>query len=205
MLLTAKQQKVLEFIQNYILTRGFPPTIREIAEGLGFKENSIYSVQRILRILEQKGFLKRNARKPRGIELLHFKLSNAVLVPLVGKVSAGFPIPAIEEIEGNIVLDSIFLKDTKNTIALKIKGNSMIGAGILDGDIVIVKIGVEVKNNDIVVAFVDNEVTCKRLKVTDESIQLVPENPEYKIIEIRREEARLYILGKVVGLFRRID
>ncbi|MEO0274874.1 MAG: S24 family peptidase, partial [candidate division WOR-3 bacterium] len=89
-------------------------------------------------------------------------------------------------------------------IALRIKGNSMVGAGIFDGDLVIVKIGVEVKDNDIVVAFVDNEVTCKRLKVTEDKIQLVPENPDYKIIEMKREEARLYILGKVVGLFRRI-
>lgn len=205
MILTTKQQKVLEFIQNYILTRGYPPTIREIADGLNFKKSSIYSVQRILKILEQKGFLKRNSHRPRGIELMHFRLSNAVLVPLVGKVSAGFPIPAIEEIEGNIVLDSIFLKDTKNTIALRIKGNSMVEAGILDGDIVIVKIGVEVKNNDIVIAFVDNEVTCKRLRVGENTVKLVPENPEYKSIEIRKEETRLYILGKVVGLFRRID
>ncbi len=205
MLLTAKQQRVLEFIQNFILTRGYPPTIREIAQGLDFKTNSIYSVQRILKILEQKGFIKRNIRKPRGIELLHFKLSNAVLVPLVGKVSAGFPIPAIEEVEGNLVLDSVFLKDTKNTIALRIRGDSMKGAGIQDGDIVIVKLGAEVKDGDIVIAFVDNEVTCKRLRVEKEKIVLMPENPYYEPLEIKREEARLYILGKVVGLYRRIE
>lgn len=205
MILTTKQKNVLEFIQNFILTRGYPPTIREIAEGLGLGLNNIYSVQRHLKVLEEKGFIKRNHKKPRGIELLHFKLSNAVMVPLVGKVSAGFPIPAIEEVEGNIVLDAIFIRDTKNTIALRIKGDSMIGAGILDKDIVIVRLGAEVRDGDLVVAFVDNEVTCKRLQTDREYVYLVPENPDYKQFVLRKEEARLYILGKVVGLFRRLD
>lgn len=205
MILTTKQKNVLEFIQNFILTRGYPPTIREIAEGLGLGLNNIYSVQRHLKVLEEKGLIKRNHKKPRGIELLHFKLSNAVMVPLVGKVSAGFPIPAIEEVEGNIVLDAIFIRDTKNTVALRIRGDSMIGAGILDKDIVIVRLGAEVRDGDFVVAFVDNEVTCKRLQTDREYVYLVPENPDYKQFVLRKEEARLYILGKVVGLFRRLD
>jgi len=205
LVLTKREKQVLDFIQNFILTRGYPPTIREIAEGIGISLNSIYSIQRCLYGLERKGFIKRNRRKPRGIELLHFRLTNAVLVPLVGKVSAGFPIPAIEEVEGNIVLDSIFLRDSENTIALRIKGDSMVGAGILDGDIVIVKMNVEVRDKDIVIAFVDNEVTCKRLRVEKDQVILMPENPEYKPIEIKPEEVKLYILGKVVGLFRKID
>lgn len=205
MILTKRQKEVLDFIQQFILTRGYPPTIREIAEGLNLGINNIYSIQRHLKVLEEKGFIKRNPRKPRGIELLHFKLSNAAMIPLVGKVSAGFPIPAIEEIEGNVVLDTLFVKDTQNTIALRIKGDSMIGAGILDRDIVVVKIGSVVKNGDIVVAFVDNEVTCKRFREDGEFVYLIPENPNYKEIRIRKEESRLYILGKVIALFRRFE
>jgi repressor LexA len=205
LILTKRQKEVLDFIQQFILTRGYPPTIREIAEGLNLGINNIYSIQRHLKVLEEKGFIKRNPRKPRGIELLHFKLSNAAMIPLVGKVSAGFPIPAIEEIEGNVVLDTLFVKDTQNTIALRIKGDSMIGAGILDRDIVVVKIGSVVKNGDIVVAFVDNEVTCKRFREDGEFVYLIPENPNYKEIRIRKEESRLYILGKVIALFRRFE
>lgn len=205
MILTKRQKEVLDFIQQFILTRGYPPTIREIAEGLNLGLNNIHSIQRHLKVLEEKGFIKRNPRKPRGIELLHFKLSNAAMIPLVGKVSAGFPIPAIEEIEGNVVLDTLFVKDTHNTIALRIKGDSMIGAGILDRDIVVVKIGSVVKNGDIVVAFVDNEVTCKRFREDGEFVYLIPENPNYKEIKIRKEESRLYILGKVIALFRRFE
>jgi repressor LexA len=205
LILTKRQKEVLDFIQQFILTRGYPPTIREIAEGLNLGLNNIYSIQRHLKVLEEKGFIKRNPRKPRGIELLHFKLSNAAMIPLVGKVSAGFPIPAIEEIEGNVVLDALFVKDAHNTIALRIKGDSMIGAGILDRDIVVVKIGSVVKNGDIVVAFVDNEVTCKRFREDGEFVYLIPENPNYKEIKIRKEESRLYILGKVIALFRRFE
>ncbi len=204
MVLTKRQQQVLEFVQNYIFTRGYPPTIREIAEGLNLGDHNIYSIQRHLKALEDKGFIKRNKRKPRGIELLHFKLSSAVTIPLVGRVSAGFPIPAIEEYEGSVVLDSLILGDSKNTIALRIRGDSMIGAGILDKDIVIVKLGAEVKNGDIVVAFVDNEVSCKRFKQDDQYVYLIPENPDYNVINIRKEESRLYILGKVVGVIRRL-
>jgi len=203
--LTNRQKEVLDFIQNFILTRGYPPTIREIANGLNLGPNNIYSVQRHLRVLETKGFIKRSRRKPRGIELLHFKLSSAVMIPLVGKISAGFPIPAIEETEGNIVLDTIFIKDSKNTIALRIKGDSMAGTGILDKDIVIVKLDAEARDGDLVVAFVDNEVTCKRFKMDEECVYLLPENPAYKEVKLKKEEARLYVMGKVIGLFRRVD
>uniref|UniRef100_A0A7V4E4Z3 LexA repressor n=1 Tax=candidate division WOR-3 bacterium TaxID=2052148 RepID=A0A7V4E4Z3_UNCW3 len=205
MVLTRKQKAVLDFIQQFILTHGYPPTIREIAEGLNLGLNSIYSIQRHLKVLEDKGFIRRNSRKPRGIELLHFKLSNAAMIPLVGKVSAGFPIPAIEEVEGNVVFDALLIKDTSNTIALRVKGDSMVGAGIYDRDIVVVRLGAVVKNGDIVVAFVDNEVTCKRFREDSEFVYLIPENPAYREIKLRKEEARLYILGKVVALFRRLE
>jgi len=202
--LTGRQKEVLRFIENFLLTRGFPPTLREIAEGIGLGIKNIASVQKHLKSLEKKGYIKRIPRKTRGIELTSLKLSNLNIIPIIGKVQAGLPIPAFEDVEGTIAVDSLFVRNADGTIALRVKGESMKNAGILPGDVVVVKLNEQINDNDIVVAFVDGEVTIKRIKRKEDTIDLVPENPEFDVITIRSNEERLYILGKVVAVFRRI-
>jgi len=194
----------LRFIENFLLTRGFPPTLREIAEGIGLGIKNIASVQKHLKSLEKKGYIKRIPRKTRGIELTSLKLSNLNIIPIIGKVQAGLPIPAFEDVEGTIAVDSLFVRNADGTIALRVKGESMKNAGILPGDVVVVKLNEQINDNDIVVAFVDGEVTIKRIKRKEDTIDLVPENPEFDVITIKSNEERLYILGKVVAVFRRI-
>jgi len=194
----------LRFIENFLLTRGFPPTLREIAEGIGLGIKNIASVQKHLKSLERKGYIKRIPRKTRGIELTSLKLSNLNIIPIIGKVQAGLPIPAFEDVEGTIAVDSLFVRNADGTIALRVKGESMKNAGILPGDVVVVKLNEQINDNDIVVAFVDGEVTIKRIKRKEDTIDLVPENPEFDVITIKSNEERLYILGKVVAVFRRI-
>lgn len=194
----------MRFIENFLLTRGFPPTLREIAEGIGLGIKNIASVQKHLKSLEKKGYIKRIPRKTRGIELTSLKLSNLNIIPIIGKVQAGLPIPAFEDVEGTIAVDSLFVRNADGTIALRVKGESMKNAGILPGDVVVVKLNEQINDNDIVVAFVDGEVTIKRIKRKEDTIDLVPENPEFDVITIKSNEERLYILGKVVAVFRRI-
>jgi len=194
----------LRFIENFLLTRGFPPTLREIAEGIGLGIKNIASVQKHLKSLEKKGYIKRIPRKTRGIELTSLKLSNLNIIPIIGKVQAGLPIPAFEDVEGTIAVDSLFVRNADGTIALRVKGESMKNAGILPGDVVVVKLNEQINDNDIVVAFVDGELTIKRIKRKEDTIDLVPENPEFDVITIKSNEERLYILGKVVAVFRHI-
>ena len=194
----------MRFIENFLLTRGFPPTLREIAEGIGLGIKNIASVQKHLKSLEKKGYIKRIPRKTRGIELTSLKLSNLNIIPIIGKVQAGLPIPAFEDVEGTIAVDSLFVRNADGTIALRVKGESMKNAGILPGDVVVVKLNEQINDNDIVVAFVDGELTIKRIKRKEDTIDLVPENPEFDVITIKSNEERLYILGKVVAVFRRI-
>ncbi|MCD6130846.1 MAG: repressor LexA [Candidatus Hydrothermae bacterium] len=202
--LTGRQKEVLRFIENFLLTRGFPPTLREIAEGIGLGIKNIASVQKHLKSLERKGYIKRIPRKTRGIELTSLKLSNLNIIPIIGKVQAGLPIPAFEDVEGTIAVDSLFVRNADGTIALRVKGESMKNAGILPGDVVVVKLNEQINDNDIVVAFVDGELTIKRIKRKEDTIDLVPENPEFDVITIKSNEERLYILGKVVAVFRHI-
>ena len=194
----------MRFIENFLLTRGFPPTLREIAEGIGLGIKNIASVQKHLKSLERKGYIKRIPRKTRGIELTSLKLSNLNIIPIIGKVQAGLPIPAFEDVEGTIAVDSLFVRNADGTIALRVKGESMKNAGILPGDVVVVKLNEQINDNDIVVAFVDGELTIKRIKRKEDTIDLVPENPEFDVITIKSNEERLYILGKVVAVFRHI-
>ena len=194
----------MRFIENFLFTRGFPPTLREIAEGIGLGIKNIASVQKHLKSLERKGYIKRIPRKTRGIELTSLKLSNLNIIPIIGKVQAGLPIPAFEDVEGTIAVDSLFVRNADGTIALRVKGESMKNAGILPGDVVVVKLNEQINDNDIVVAFVDGELTIKRIKRKEDTIDLVPENPEFDVITIKSNEERLYILGKVVAVFRHI-
>ena len=203
--LTRKQKEILEFIKKTIFKKGVSPTFREIMQFFGFK--SIKTVQDHIKALERKGYIKKDPNKSRSIILEDFSktLKDTVRVPILGQISAGRPIFAEENIEGYINLDKFLIKHSKDIFALKVKGDSMINAGILDGDYVIVKKQPTVENGEIACVLIDNEATVKRFYKRENYIELKPENPNYKPITITRDTAlNILILGKVIGVFRTI-
>ena len=153
------QQKILDFIRSEIETKGYPPSVREICAAVGLRSTS--SVHMHLTQLEKKGLIRRDATKPRALELLDSPLSKARTVPLVGKVTAGQPILAIENIEDQLIIPNDLAAMDTELFALRVQGESMIEAGILDGDIVIVHSQERAENGDIVVALIGDEATLQ--------------------------------------------
>ncbi len=162
--------------------------------------------------LVKKGYLNIESNASRGISLItndNIPENETVLeqnnlfnkIPIVGRVAAGSPITAIENIEGSIIIDPSFIKNAENCFALKVKGDSMINAGIFEGDLVVVTQTLEVKNNDIVVAMLHDEVTVKTFERKNNQIRLLPENPNYQPIEVN-EKVDFRIIGKVKGVVR---
>ena len=198
--LTKKQQAVLEFIRGEIASRGHPPTVREI--GRQFRISSTNGVRTHLSALIKKGYLKKERFISRGLELTH-SLAGVGRIPLVGSVPAGAPIDAIENVEGEIALDLSFLPKG-NTFTLKVVGDSMKGAGILDGDLVIVKKQQVAQRGDIVVAVVGGEATVKRYYPAEKTIRLQPENDQFDPIIVSKRSGEFRLAGKVVGLLRRM-
>lgn len=197
--ISAKQQEILEFIKENILHKGYPPSVREICDAVKLKSTS--SVHAHLETLEKNGYIRRDPTKPRTIEILddEFGMTRRELVhvPIVGQVTAGQPILAIENIEGYFPLPPEYLHN-KDTFMLKVKGESMINVGIFDGDLILVEEQPNASNNEIVVALVDDSATVKRFFKEDGHIRLQPEN-DYMDPIIVDDVA---ILGKVIGLFR---
>jgi len=198
--LTEKQRGVLEFIQNQISSRGHPPTVREIGKQFGIRSTN--GVRTHLAALIKKGYLKKERFISRGLELTR-SLSGIGRVPMVGLVPAGAPIDAIENIEGEIALDLSFLPKG-DSFTLKVVGDSMKGAGIFDGDLVIVKKQQVAQKGDIVVAIIGGEATVKRYYRSGKTIRLEPENKAYEPIIVDKHSGEFRIAGKVVGLLRRM-
>ncbi len=208
--LTERQEQILSFIHEYRNKSGFPPTLREI--GRKFNIASTFGVKRHLEALEKKGYLKVGANASRAISLTpdeEFK-STAIdnvnsqssrQIPLVGRVAAGSPIMAIENVEGHITIDPTLLRKNDKGFALKVMGDSMINAGIFDDDVVVVASDKEIRNYDIVVAMLDGEVTVKRFEKRNSKIQLIPENDNYSPIPVENKN-EFKIVGKVVGVMR---
>ena len=192
-----KQQKILDFIRSEIETKGYPPSVREICAAVGLRSTS--SVHMHLTQLEKKGLIRRDATKPRALELLDSPLSKARTVPLVGKVTAGQPILAIENIEDQLIIPNDLASMDTELFALRVQGESMIEAGILDGDIVIVHSQERAENGDIVIALIGDEATLKRIYYENGHVRLQPENHTMAPIIVPRAEVR----GKVVALVRR--
>lgn len=192
-----KQQKILDFIRSEIETKGYPPSVREICAAVGLRSTS--SVHMHLTQLEKKGLIRRDATKPRALELLDSPLSKARTVPLVGKVTAGQPILAIENIEDQLIIPNDLAAMDTELFALRVQGESMIEAGILDGDIVIVHSQERAENGDIVIALIGDEATLKRIYYENGHVRLQPENHTMAPIIVPRAEVR----GKVVALVRR--
>lgn len=201
--LTQKQIEILLYIKSEVQRQGYPPSVRDICKGVNLKSTS--TVHSHLEKLEAKGYIRKDPTKPRAIEILDknddFLLvqKKTVDVPILGKVTAGVPILAVENIEDTYPVPLELVKD-HDVFMLKIQGESMIDAGILDGDLVLVKEQKSAINGDIVVALLDDEATVKRFFKETNRIRLQPENEFMKPIYTQN----LTILGKVIGLFRRI-
>ncbi len=202
--LTKRQEDILDFIKTFMVKHGFPPTIREIGEGLGI--SSPATIHAHLKNLETRGVIRRNDTKNRAIELLvknEYEPQNELIidVPLLGKITAGSPIEAIERPDEFFSLPSYLIPNNKEVFTLLVNGTSMINAGILDGDIVIVERKNTARNGEIVVAMTDeNEVTLKTFYKEQNYFRLQPENDTMEPIILEN----VTILGKAIGLYRKI-
>ena len=205
--LTETQVKVFNFVKDFLGEKGYPPTLREIASHFGLKGPK--APQKTLNILEKKGFIKRVPGVSRAIEILdnpplfHSLSSHILSVPIIGRVRAGEPVLAIENIEGYIHFDRS-LVPSKDVFLLRVQGDSMIEAHIQDGDFALVKPQPNAENGEIVVALIEDEATIKRIFKKRDLIRLEPANPSMEPIVVKRGEKKVTVVGKVVGIFRKI-
>lgn len=198
--ISPKQAEILEYIKNEIINRGFPPTVRDICDAVNLKSTS--SVHSHLETLERNGYIRRDPTKPRAIEIVddNFNLTRRELVnvPVVGRVAAGEPILAVENVENYFPIPAEFMPNSQ-TFILNVKGESMVNAGILDGDQILVQQQSTAENGEIVVALIDDSATVKTFYKEDGYYRLQPENDTMEPIIVKGE---LQILGKVIGVFR---
>ncbi|WHE08099.1 transcriptional repressor LexA [Thermoanaerobacterium thermosaccharolyticum] len=200
--ISLKQQEIIEFIKSEINRKGYPPSVREIGKAVGLKSTS--TVHGHLSRLEKKGYIRRDPTKPRAIEVLNNDikdLSDVIKLPVIGKVTAGTPILAVENIDEyySIPRDLVVGYEGESFI-LKVRGESMINAGILDGDYIIVRKQSYADNGDIIVALIEDEATVKRFFKESDYIRLQPENPSMDPIIVDN----VVVLGKVVGVIRKL-
>ncbi len=200
--ISAKQREILEYIKDSILNHGYPPAVREICDAVNLRSTS--SVHSHLETLEKNGYIRRDPTKPRAIEIVddNFNLARRELVnvPIVGTVTAGEPILAVQNIQGYFPIMPEFVRN-KQTFMLTVKGESMINVGIYDGDYILVEDSPVASNGDIVVALLDDSVTVKTFYKENQRIRLQPENDTMDPIYVP-EGASFSIVGKVIGLFR---
>lgn len=200
--ISKKQSEILEYIKNEILNRGFPPSVREICEAVNLKSTS--SVHSHLETLEKNGYIRRDPTKPRAIEIVddNFNLvrRETVNVPIIGKVAAGQPLLAVENVEGYFPIPSEYMPNNK-TFMLVVQGDSMVNAGIFNGDYVVVEQQPTAENGQKVVALVDDSATVKTFYKEDGYIRLQPENDAMEPIIVEPDQT-FQILGKVIGVFR---
>lgn len=200
--LNTRQVQILEYICQEIRRKGYPPAVREIGEAVGL--NSSSTVHGHLNVLEQKGYIRRDPTKPRAIEVLIgndtvLPKKELIDVPIIGRVTAGQPILAIENIEDTFPLPKDFVRND-DVFMLQVSGESMIEAGILDEDYVLIRQQSSARNGDIVVALIEDEATVKRFFKEKDHIRLQPENQFMDPILVKD----VAILGKVIGVFRRL-
>ncbi len=197
--LTSKQREIFEFLLECARQGGRIPTLREIAGQFGFK--SLNGVNDHLAALERKGYISRRANSARGIEIAAEYLQEAPRgLPIVGRVAAGAPIAAIENLDGYLELDSLY--DVGCHYALRVRGDSMIDAGIWDGDFVIVREQPSLENGEIGVAIVEGEATVKRIRRLGATVELIPANELYRPLTVDLATTDFRIGGKVVGVHR---
>jgi len=202
--LTPTQGKVYSFLKDYVGEKGFPPTLREIASHFGLKGPK--APQKTLTLLEKKGYIHKIPGSSRAIEILRPRpvlLSQILPIPLIGRVQAGEPILAVENIEGYVNLDRS-LVSSEDVFLLRVQGDSMIDAHIQDGDFALVKPQSNAENGEIVVALIEDEATIKRIFQKRDLIRLEPANPKMEPIVIKKGEKKIAIVGKVIGIFRKL-
>jgi len=194
-----KQSEIYNFIKDQVQSKGYPPSVREICGAVGLKSTS--TVHGHLERLEKKGYIRRDPTKPRAIELLKDSVMRKELIdiPIIGKITAGLPILAVENVEDTFTIPLNFTKTNNELFILKVSGRSMIEAGILDGDLAIIEKVNTAKNGDIVVALIENEATIKRFFKEKGHIRLQPENSTMSPIIV--EDCA--ILGILVGIYRK--
>jgi repressor LexA len=201
--ITARQQRILEFIAETVRERGYPPTVREIGQAVGLTSSS--SVHAQLANLERKGLLHKDPTKPRAMSLAaDGARAEGVTLPVLGRIAAGTPVMAAQEADEYISVPADFTRGSAEHFALRVSGDSMIGAGIFDGDVVVVRNQANATDGDIVAALLpgpaEDEATVKRLGHDGGRVMLIPENPRLRPFAI----ADGRILGKVVAVLRRL-
>jgi len=200
--LTPRQQKVLDFLISHIHSMGYPPTVREIGAHLGISGPK--GAKKFLDILERKGYIRRLSRSSRAIEVLHIPpVQEGFMVPVVGRIRAGSPILAVENLEGEVPVDPSLAKG-KDLFFLKVEGDSMIDAHIQEGDYALIRSQPTAENGDIVAALIREEATLKKFYRQRDRVILKPANPRMKPIIITPENPAT-ILGKLIAVFRRYE
>ncbi|MBP5769540.1 MAG: transcriptional repressor LexA [Fibrobacter sp.] len=208
--MTARQEEIYEYIKKYSKENHMPPTVREI--GNHFDISSTNGVRSILAALIKKGYINRSPRLSRGIEILNTEdndsgkkvASNTVEIPIVGRVAAGTPILAVQNLEGTVTIDRDFLACRSDVFALRVKGDSMINAGIFDGDLIFARQQKTADLGEIVVAQIDNEATVKYYHPSSDHVELRPANPKYKPIIVNNKKD-FSIAGRVIGVMRKVN
>jgi repressor LexA len=209
--LTARQREVLEFVRQFMTKVGYPPTVREIGAHFGFVPRSVFDH---LKALERKGYLRRDAAKSRSLQILEpdspaippSAIRNPPSyreLPILGRVAAGQPLLSDQNLEGTSVVPQDWINGDE-AFLLKVQGDSMIGAHICPGDQALVRRQSTAENGDIVVALLNDEATIKRILFRPGGIVLQPENPAMPAIQVKKNEKSFQIVGKVVGILRKL-
>ena len=200
--LTDRQRQVLDFISDSIRKRGYPPTLREIGSHFGIRSTN--GVNDHLRALEKKGFLHREDLKSRALRPI-FTEDDFVDVPVLGKVAAGQPMLAVQNYEDTVKIDRFFIGQNREVFALRVKGDSMIEAGIFDGDYVFIRKQLQATSGEIVVAMIGDEATVKRYYPEGDTIRFQPANAAMSPIIVRKKDFRsVNLLGVVIGVYRKM-
>ncbi len=200
--LTERQRHVLDFISDSIRKRGYPPTLREIGSHFGIRSTN--GVNDHLRALEKKGFLHREDLKSRALRPL-LRDEDFVETPLLGKVAAGQPLLAFQKHEDTVKIDRFFIGQSREVFALRVKGDSMIEAGIFDGDYVFIRKQLQASPGEVVVAMIDEEATVKRYYPEGDTIRFQPANATMAPIIVRKRDFRsVNLLGVVIGVYRKL-
>jgi repressor LexA len=201
--LTHRQRQVLDFISTCINERGYPPTMREIGEHMGIRSTN--GVNDHLKALERKGYLIRDDMKSRALRPVAGS-GQLVSVPIVGRVAAGEPVLAVENIEDTVKLDRFFIGPSQEVFALRVSGESMINDGIYDGDYIFVRKQLTANAGEIVVAIIEGEATVKRYYPEGDRIRFQPANPSMDPIYVRKSDFRsVNLIGVVVGVYRKLS
>jgi repressor LexA len=200
--LTDRQQMVLDFISDNITSKGYAPTIREIGSHLGIRSTN--GVNDHLKALEKKGALKRDILKSRTLRPV-LETRKTMQIPLLGKIAAGTPLLAVENIEDRVVIDRLFIGSTQEVFALRVVGDSMVEDAIFDGDYIFVKKQIFADPGEIVVAMIEGEATVKRYYPEKDRIRFQPSNAAMEPIFVKKSDFRdTQILGIVVGIYRKL-